>query len=243
MGNKIPVLTNTTNQLLLITEILTEYNLQDLKWKILYSIPETEDVIDNWLFIQNHLHKISKIYRTCQTFESIEKMVLNISDLQIVNEQMYFNSMGSFMNYFDICVYVCKLYFDILGNIAFKIEFTPQLSILKPRNFKIMAINFANIYKNIIENGDNYKLLNYNIEIPINLQNKPGKIAININECDTKPREYVGLFNKIKNSVLEYEDEDNQLAHKIKKIGNYRLAKENYTVSVIFDEEKIELLT
>lgn len=218
MGNKIPILTNSTNQLLLITKILIEYNLQDLKWKILYLIPETDDTIEDWLFIQNYLEKIPEMYWQSQQ-ESI-KPTTNIDDFEIVKNPVNFKNMTSFKSYFDVCMFTCTLYSEILCEIFSR----PCIERNK------IPLNFADIYKNIIEDGDNFKFVSGIIEINIIYYNKPCKVIIELGHYDVLHDDFVGLFDKY-SKLLKHSKDYTKLVIEFDNMArDYLLNNNIYTI-------------
>ena len=205
MGNKLFILADTTKQLLLLTEILNKYELQDLKWQILLSIPETNDAITTWLFVSEYLEQIPQITKS--------KYIAHLSSNNIVYDEVIierfenlfeFKNNIEFMNFFDICMYSYILYFDIIHDISLNFDFYP------PNNG--VFLNFSDIINKIIKDGDNYKILHNVITIPIMVDIHDTDIIIKIQPCDKLSNKFIGLFTKIKEYVLKHYDYNRKLA-------------------------------
>jgi len=197
MGNKIPILSQTIKQLFLLTEILNKYELQDLKWQILSSIPETNNAITSWIFTLECLYKIPEIIkskRKITDFELSKDLVYDDVTIERFENLFEFKNNIEFLNFFDICMYAYVLYFKILDDISINFDMYP------PKN-KVF-INFSDIINEIAKNGDNYKILSNIITIPIIVDIYETDIIIDIKTCDKLPKNFIGLFNKMKEYVL-----------------------------------------
>lgn len=200
MGNKLYILlSTTTKQLLLLGDILGKHDLQDLKWQIILSIPETNDIITSWLFASKYLHLLPEIIDKQCIFNFPQRnLIYDKFTIEKFESVATFENNTEFMSFFDIYIQTYILYFNILGAISTSFEMYP------PQND--VSLNFSDIVNNIIKNGNNYALLENTITIPIMVGVVPTNIVILIKQFDRLPNHFIGIFDKIKGYVLEFDN-------------------------------------
>ncbi len=212
------ILIKFINCSLLIGEILSPFNLHDLKWQILLSSPELAEMITLWKFSSKYLSNMPIIIEyKYLSIASMGRMIAYNNRLNINMFKNYFDFKNSteFMNFFDICMYAYSIYFNILDSIAHIFD----VSNPKRRVF----FEFSNILKNIEKNGDNYEIKNDvciipNIKADTTYTNsstqktivttKSIDIEIKIKSCGKIPEKFVGSFNKIKEFILLNKNND-----------------------------------
>ncbi len=213
MVRKPDILSNFINCSLLISEMLSPFNLHDLKWQIVWSSPEINEMIDLWMFSSKYLSKIPPIIE--EKYLSITSIGWGISYNNKLNISMFksffdFKNSTEFINFFDICMFAYSIYFNILDGIEHIFK------ILKPK--QKVFFEFSNILKNIKKNGNNYEITDDICIIPNvivtelnknkNITTRIIDLRIKINSCGKVPQKFIGSFNKIKDFVLSNSNND-----------------------------------
>jgi len=214
------ILRYSIQQLFFLNEILNPYELQDIKWQILFLSPEITEAFSTWSFATKYLTRIigmmgspTLILTPIENSMDFKKE----NNIAIFEKSSNFINTTEFLNFFDIFVYAHAIYFTILRNIHNK--FRNQF----PN--KRIYFEFSNIMEIIRKFNGKYVILYHIFNIPqigisnTSNTNKIIELIITIKTSEPLPKEFIGTFNRIK----KYLDTNNNPTNKnpLEYIINY----------------------